>query len=142
MSLSSLLIAFLMFCKTHPAEVTMAVGALSSLCYKYLDKYPRCRAVFEALAHAGFNLPAFANAVTKLLTGGAKIVTMALMVGIVACAALTAEDKADLTAYEAQQSACIAANPGNKAAIDACRSAVKKDWCSRWASKFDAGVCQ
>lgn len=78
---------------------------------------------------------------------GAKPVALALMawafpVLAIACgASLTNADKSDLLVYETQQEACIAANPGNRAAIDACRAEVRARWCKEWAGRFDAGVC-
>ncbi len=59
-----------------------------------------------------------------------------------ACSHLTTTDKTDVATYAGEQSACSAANPGDKAAIDACRAAVKAKWCAQWAGRFDAEVCQ
>jgi hypothetical protein len=59
-----------------------------------------------------------------------------------ACAHLSQQDEAELAQYQADQSGCIIAHPGDKAAIDACRAEIKKYWCDQWKSRFDAGVCQ
>lgn len=66
---------------------------------------------------------------------------LALAVSFVACAPLTAQDRAEVGSYEADQDACIAASPHDKAAIDACRARVKADYCAQWKARFDAGVC-
>ena len=98
----------------------------------------------------GINIPGVAGALTRLLTGKAadvaakvaKLGAVLLLVGSVAhCAGLTPKDKLDLASYSAQQTACVVANPKNKAAIDACRAAVRAKWCAQWAAQFDAAVC-
>lgn len=136
----------LAWCLSHPAEVTMAVGAVCSLVYPYLAKYPRLRTAFEALAHAGVNVPALVSALLRLLASipakAAAVVVFLLGFSYAACASLTAQDKGDLAQYEAQQGACIAANPHNQAAMDACRAQVKAQWCASWAARFDGGICQ
>lgn len=124
----------------------MMVGALASLLYSKLAKYPRVQAACEALAHAGVNVPGLVNAAlraAKSMPVKATAAVLALFAfSHVACAALSAQDKGDLAQYEAQQGACIAATPHDKAAIDACRAKVKAQWCAQWAARFDAGVCQ
>lgn len=143
----------LAWCKAHPAETTMAVGAVVSTGAKYLapalEARPRLKAFCDLLAHAGVNLPGVANAVSRFLTG-AKVAAASTAAGAVlllsvalgGCGGLTAQDKGDLAAYEAEQGACVAATPDNKAQIDACRAAVKAKWCAQWKARFDAGVCQ
>jgi hypothetical protein len=70
-----------------------------------------------------------------------------LVLGVVlpacsSCSTLTTKDQQEVATYTAEQSACVAATPGDKAAIDSCRAAVKAKWCSAWAGRFDSGVCQ
>ena len=55
-----------------------------------------------------------------------------------ACAHLSGQDRLDLAEYEGRQDACIAAG-GGKAAIDACRDAVKADIRGRLNQRFDGG---
>lgn len=70
-----------------------------------------------------------------------RLVATGVLGALVACASLTAQDKAELAQYEGQQDSCIAAHAPDKAAIDACRAEVKKYWCGKWDQRFDAGVC-
>jgi hypothetical protein len=58
-----------------------------------------------------------------------------------ACGAaqLSTQDKTDLAQYQAEQAACIVANPENQAAMDSCRAAVQAAWHARWNARFDGG---
>jgi hypothetical protein len=128
---------------SHPAEVTMAAGALASLAYSKLSAYPKLQAVAGALSHAGFNVPGVVKAVLNLLAskagqaGSAAVLVLLLS----SCHTLTTQDKTDLASYEAQQSACIAATPHDKVAVDACRAKVRAQWCADWKARFGQDVC-
>lgn len=54
---------------------------------------------------------------------------------------LSTKDQTDVATYAGEQSACVAATPGDKAAIDSCRTVVKERWCAHWRGTFDAEVC-
>lgn len=69
----------LAWCKVHPAEVTMAVGAIVSLFAGQLQKYPRGKAFLDLLAHAGVNVPGVVNAIVRLITGKPAVVAAATM---------------------------------------------------------------
>jgi hypothetical protein len=143
MTATSLFVFCLTWCKAHPAQVALATSAVASCFVSKLDKYPRMHALFSLLSHAGVNVPGVVNAVTRLVTGQAvKVAAVAAMVFFVACATITAQDRAEVGTYEGEQAACVVATPHDTAAIDACRAKVKAEWCAKWAARFDAGVCQ
>lgn len=64
---------------------------------------------------------------------------LALTTFFIACAHLSTQDRSDLAEYKAEQSACIVAHPGNQSLINECRDSVKKDWESKWNTRFDGG---
>lgn len=74
---------------------------------------------------------------------------LGLLVAVVLCLAacpttstkLTTKDQTDVATYAGEQSACSLATPGDKAAIESCRAAVKARWCATWRASFDAEVC-
>lgn len=68
-------------------------------------------------------------------------VAIAMLVAIAGCTHLTKQDQSEIATYAGEQSACVAATPSDKAAIDSCRAAVKAKWCAQWADRFEAGVC-
>ena len=152
MNLHAMLATALSWVVSHPAEVTLIMGAIVSTFYNKLAKYPRAQAALSLLAHLGVNVPGVAGAISKLVTGGAAKAAAkeaakaagaaVVLLALVHCGAMTAQDKYEAATYSGEQDACVAATPTDKAAIDACRAKVRAKWCAQWAARFDAAVCQ
>lgn len=126
MNISQLFCLCLAWCGKHPAEVTLATGAVVSCFYKQLSKYPRMRAFFDLLAHMGFNLPGVANALSRLLTGKSKAAQMTLPVALlcltVGCGAAAQVKAASATA--AQRGATYVVMEGFALVSNACEVAM------------------
>lgn len=66
MTVSVVLMACLKWALSHPAELTMAVGALASMLEGPLTKWPFMAKVANLLAQAGVNVPGLKNSAVAL----------------------------------------------------------------------------
>lgn len=71
MNYTALFLVALSWCKTHPAQLALALTAVASCFVTKLDKYPRMHALFSLLAHSGVNVPGVVSALVRLFTGRA-----------------------------------------------------------------------